>query len=377
VGDGVTDDTAAVQAALYDRGAYFPPGDYIVSNPLYIPRSDVAGFGGTNLIGLTGNPNDVQIRSISGSWTGGAHGIVERAPAVGAVGDITRRWWNHWVEISGVTITAPVVDDGKCVWFEQTQAESVADPTLERVVIRMRNLRLVGYNAYHKALVQFDGNVWNSLFEDIWADPAIVTPTYDTVAFKFKAGAVGLDNLGGYHSKFSRILANAIYGGNCALVTGKLSGCTLENCFVGGCAVDPCISLTNSTKTTFVNCGTEGGLSAGGAAVLLTSCNNVVLQDCGVGLPSAGPAAGDCVSLVGCVNCSVEGLPLYTGNPSLTTLGAAGIKRLRLDANCHNNSANISACSTDTLADVYADAGTNNSCRLYNVDSGVVSLKQT
>ena len=59
VGDGTTDDTAALQRAINDNTGkrsliYFPNGTYLVSAPLTIPLNDTEGhtlYGFTNLQG--------------------------------------------------------------------------------------------------------------------------------------------------------------------------------------------------------------------------------------------------------------------------------------------------------------------------------------
>src|SRR6185437_7942329 len=73
-GDGTTDDTAAVQAAINAAGptggtVYFPPGDYLISAPLvWDKRSAVADVHAPSILG-SGSGGDPSATSVQGGVT--------------------------------------------------------------------------------------------------------------------------------------------------------------------------------------------------------------------------------------------------------------------------------------------------------------------
>ena len=106
VGDGVTDDTVAIQAAL-DAGQYgtvtIPAGEYLITDTLYVPK-------GTNFIG----------QGSSDAWSGRVAGTLIKTSGAGTpriwtdIGEVTRPFDATWYNLNDSPITVAIVTLGDC-----------------------------------------------------------------------------------------------------------------------------------------------------------------------------------------------------------------------------------------------------------------------
>jgi hypothetical protein len=106
IGDGVSDDTLAIQKAL-DGNQYgtvnISAGEYLITDTLYVPK-------GTNFIGL----------GSSDAWSGRVAGVLIKTSGAGTariwtdIGEVTRPFDSTWYDLNDSPITVAIVTLGDC-----------------------------------------------------------------------------------------------------------------------------------------------------------------------------------------------------------------------------------------------------------------------
>jgi hypothetical protein len=267
-GDGTTDDTAAIQAAINaakvaatNRGAvvYLPPGAYLVSSPLILPRT---GTTPANVVTLRGASVRTAYLLGGGSFPTGRAVIEWEAT--------TSRTWHQ--EITDLMIRPPLVAGCRAVHYKKNAGgTTLADFNNERMQITMRDVLIEGNNGYHTSLIKLEGQVFFSSFERVYGDnaPSSLIGSYqpitdvDTLLFEFESGlfggAVSDDITGLSYSTIRNCVAGSIRrGGRGALIKGRAKSSQIQNCWVDGTRYDNGVYLLNSFSSSVTAVNNEG-----------------------------------------------------------------------------------------------------------------------
>lgn len=270
-GDGSTDDitaitaavTAAKTAGVLGRGAcvFFPAGDYIISNPIILPRT---GSTPANVVTVRGAAcRSVSIRGNGSVPTGRA--LIEWDAT-------TSRAWHQ--EITDLTLALPNVAGVRGIHYKKNAAgTTLTDFNNERCQIILRDLLIEGNNGYHTSLIKLEGQVFYSKFERVFGDCqrsgllgatayAPVTD-YDTATFEFDSNTYGdpvsSDIVGVSYSSFERCGAGSLRrGGRGVLIRGKIKATSITDGWCDGGRYDAGIDLINSFNVHVKNCNNEG-----------------------------------------------------------------------------------------------------------------------
>lgn len=292
VGNGVTDDTTAIQTAINaasGRGAgelggvvYFPSGTYLISSPLILPRTG-DGTGAVHLVGESSRW--AMIKGSSAFPTGRA--LIEWEA-------VAARAWNQ--RIAHLRFFQPDVAQVRAVHYDMVNVSTLdANINNERLQIVMEDVSVRSNNDYHDATFVFEGSVWYSRFNRVIGEPnygADATKSvYDTTLFQFDSALnSGVTNpvsagdfVGLSYSPITNCHSMLRRGGNSRLVQGRLYNVTIEECWADGGRFGPALDIINSVNVRLTRVATEGKSQA--ASFRFTNCQYVTLDDFGVGFP--------------------------------------------------------------------------------------------
>lgn len=298
VGDGIADDTAAIQAAIdAAKAAGFTgrlgatvllvPGVYRISSPLIIPRTGVSPTGVVHIRGLNSRTTVIEGMSTFPA----SKGLIEWQV-------LTDRALHQ--RIQGLTLRLPNVLGVKAIWYKRngpSPATVYDDYTNERLHIHLEDLVLEASNRYHETLIHLEGSVFNSSFIDVYGDPSptdsgfVYNAPYDTLLLRGDVdynGAVPLsmnDSPGFFKCYFRNVHGMNRRGGYCRTVRGRFYRSIWEGGFDnGGRQTSVGFDIVNSTASRFDTIAAEG---QGETQIQLTRCHQVTLTDVGLGTPDA------------------------------------------------------------------------------------------
>lgn len=363
VGDGVTDDTAAIQNLVRQSPMilYFPPGTYYITAPIVLPRTDSGAKGASWLVGA--GPQRAVLWA-DDTFDGDAM-VVWEAASTGRT-----RAWNQ--RISGLGFRMPLVDGVGAIYYTHTLEGSDEDPTPEKWQGVIEDCEFLGLNQYHPWCIYLKSNVHSSRFDDLSNDPGQGTLNYVTYLMKTDKGDASLiDGHGIHYSSCRNWVSTPRRGGYSAMFTGRMVTTTVNGWLSGvGSWEDPQWDLGFSASVDITGGGTEGLSET--AQILLTSCFRVNFRATQLGTPGEGPdeeVPGTGVSMVTCTSCSFEGAPLTTGNPAWNTLSAL---KVSMAADCLDCRVDVDLAATDTYANCIEDLGTECSVRVRTVGGAIV-----
>lgn len=359
LGDMSNDDTAEIQACIDAAEAagianrnggvvFFPPGEYMISDPLVLPRSGATPDGWVRVRGA--GVAFTNIRG-TGSWASG-EALIEWE-AVDA-----RAWYN---EISNLKLWPPPVDGTMAVHYEPTDKTDEESTFGEYLVIHMENVDIYVDNQYHEVAIWLEGNVRNSTFRDIGMDPGLANRVYDTLLFRFSeavadnAPAWG-DVRGVNYSTFERIYAGERRGGYSRVFEGRFGGVTANTvtCNGGYESASFCYQFIESTNSTFTNIFLEG---YGETQIRLEDCENLTFNNIILGTPNdQGDGVNDGLELIDSSRNLFISRPSRAGQASFN---ASGVKAIVLDADSDQNTF-LKWQLADEFANEVTDAGDDN-----------------
>jgi len=337
VGNGVADDTVAIQAAIdaasshgvrvRDSGGtdrftdadrlggvvYFSCGRYMISRPLVLPRSGAYTAHGIALVG--GNPNSTTIAALPRFPRD--RGLIEWEPVA--------------TRVSGQRIIGLGLDvantGARCIWFQPRDKTDWAHVDAESLYgIHLRDLVLFGNNTTTPVLIKIEGRMDYSRIEDVIADCVRGTaPVHSTVVLQFDSDLLGappwarlLDypgfNFGTIHS-----VRQGMQGGYNTMIDGRLSHSTISHVHHGVGALNraPGVHLRNGGLLTLVEWDFEG--NAEDPELWIDNCTEVAGLHIQVSPTERGPGCGIRVTNSSFVR--ITGHAAITGYASFSQFG--------------------------------------------------------
>jgi hypothetical protein len=370
-GNGTTDDTAAIQAAIdaaeligpaSRTGAvvYFPPGAYLISNPLVLPRTTVTP---TTVVHLRGE-NIRSCRIVGAATFPTNRGMVEWDV-------VTQRAWHQ--SIKDLTFVLPSVLGTMAIYYLPTDVSTSEAMRTETLQIDLSNLLLEGANEYHTRLIYLRGNLKLCKISGIYGDCSVTNHAFDTRVIETDIddfGNEGADGAGFFNSQLSDMVGNLRRGGRHQVLRCRALNTTFQNMFGDGCRSAPSFDFYDCIMCTFNNLATEG---RGDQPVFrFTSCINNIVTNIGVATPNDdGAGIGNGIELISSTNNTFINRWARNGQQSFNQLG---VKFLTLDSNSHRNTFRNFMLTTDNGIDPtleFTNSGLDNEIEYYRVTGGV------
>jgi hypothetical protein len=335
-GDGATDDTTAIQNAInaakvqaQNRGGtvYFPPGDYLISAPLVLPRT-----GGTpvNVVHLEG----------AGRWQSSIHGMGS-FPTNRALIEWSASASRAWEQsIKGLTLWLPFVANTRAIHFKLTNNTTYAAMDAERYQLDLEDIFILSHNDYHPVCILLEGICNYCSFRRIFNDPGLGSGTYDTLLMQTDYqinGAPpisGSDGPGLFNVDLAQLYSEVRRGGLARVFDGRMVQCHVYTCFGTGAKHGSSFAFRNSVMTHMDGLFTEG--QGEKPIYLFDHCAFMEFYNIGIGTPDAvgGNGVGNGMELVDCTDCKFDGRWNDANKPAFSP---QGVKVITIDAASKRN----------------------------------------
>ncbi len=375
-GDGTTDDTTAIQAAITAAaanngtvswsgggGVYFPAGRYVVSAPLTIPRTDRP-----SLI-LDAGPLVLRGDGFASSLLLAAATFPDNRAVIEWESSEKMSLWNG---IHDLAIRIPYMAGKSGIWavhFDLVGAPAtLTDLYKQRFMLETRNVVVYGDNRTAAGGFKLEGNVYMGRFVNTGLDLEIdstANMTRDSILFKFDDGTINeawSDQNGCSTCYFEDIHVGRDRGLGGQLITGSLYQSTIMRAvaiapnYVAGAAY---LDLKKSFNTRLINMQFEGYPTGAtpptSPMILVTDSWNVDFENLALGCPP-NVNGKDGVSFVNTSASSVRFAAHETGWCGWQYYGSK--KKMLLDVNSRHNT--IWIPSAGPIASEISDLGTDN-----------------
>jgi len=337
VGDGVADDTAAIQAAITaasshgvrvrDSGGtdaytdadrlggvvYFAAGRYMISRPLVMPRS--GAYTAHTITMLGANPYSTTVAALPRFPAG--RGLIEWEP-------VAKR-------VTGQRILSLGLDANNtsalCIWFQPTNKSDWAHIDAESMYgIHLRDLVLYGNNTTTRVLIKIEGRIDYSRIERVIADCVRGSaPVHSTVVLQFDSDLLGappwarLLDYPGFNFGTIDDVRQGMQGGYNTMIDGRLSHSTVSHVHHGVGALNsaPGVHLRNGGLLTLVEWDFEG--NAEDPELWIDNCTEVAALHIQVSPTERGPGCGIRVTNSSFVR--ITGRAAITGYASFSQFG--------------------------------------------------------
>jgi hypothetical protein len=334
-GDGITNDWAAIQATINAAkvaGAeglpggtvFFPPGEYGLSAPLVLPRTEATPKHVVQILGS--GPRTTRLRGLSNFPTNRA--MIEWDNT------LSTQAWDQ--SIRGIGFLLPNVAGAMAIHYQPNNKSTGAACLAETLSITLEDLLIEGSNQYHQRFIYLEGNVKGSSFIRITGDPTQGTPAHDTALFEFDTadyGAEGDDSAGGTFCSFQAINAMLRRGGYSTVLKGRLLRSSMVDIHGQEARAAATLELDHSSSVTILNYSNEGGGSQ--PQLKISNSSDLHFVSLGIGTPvDKGLGVGNGVELVNVRDSRFAGVWRRTGNPSFSSFGR---RMLTIDAACKRN----------------------------------------
>jgi hypothetical protein len=355
LGDGITDDTAAIQAAIdaakvigsagiQGTPVSFPCGNYLISSPLILPRT---GLTPTNIVHLVG----VSLRCAR--ITGGPTFPTNRALVEWEV-SATRAWHQS---ISNLTFKLPSVTGTMAINYKPTLKSTQAEILFELLQIDLEDILVEGDNEFHDTFIYLEGNIKFSTVNRLYCDPGAGGAwNFDTICLKTDTADFSTFDASGFHSSsLTNIYSSIRRGGFSQLFQGRLVGSEFDVSFCDGNRNAICYEFINSIDFSFTNWQTEGRGEK--PQVKCTNCEYPVFRGFSLGTPNdAGSGVGNGLELVNTTDGTFQDRLSRVGTPAFS---ASAVKLITADANStHNRFLNIGVIGA--FSTEITDSGSDN-----------------
>lgn len=344
-GDGVMDDTAAIQAAItaaktigvavrdsggtdtyidHDRVGgviYFPPGRYMVSAPIVLPRSGSYVAWPLTLCGVS-------------QYTCTIAAMAAFPPNRGLI-----EWDAVAKRVSGQTITRLGLDcnntNARCIWFTPTnKATWVAIDAESMYEMTFSDLVCFANNTTTQVLIKIEGRIDYSRITNIKADCVLgVTPTYSTVLLQLDSDLLGtpayarLLDYPGFNFGSIDGLRQGLQGGKNTMLDGRVSHSTIAHIHhgIGSLSTAPGVHLKNGGLLVLTEWDFEG--NAEDPELWIENCTEVFAVHI-----QASPTEGGAGTGIKITNSSFIRIIGHGAIAGYTSFHATGGKMIRMDA---------------------------------------------
>ena len=335
----------------------FPRGDFLIDNPIILPRSSTIP---RYIINIAGE-GLLQTRFVqSGAFPSG------RAAFEWEDGNEPV----NFQELSGFTVKLANKHDVKAIHYAQplkSTLQEMLDNTFRDFILK--DIYVLGSCEYHSELIKLEGNVKYGKIDNITADCTPKNWAQDPIILRFDFDEFPNDDGSGIHySSISNIYGALRRGGFHQILKGRFHRCdlqTLHNTNGNRGAVS--YEFINSDTVTGSEWINEG---KGGKQYLFNNCKGFQINGIGFGTPSdQGSGFGDGVTFSSCRNFNIKGQSRRSGNPTFSSLG---VKMMVIDSNCHSVNFSDFDVNTSLSSEVQIDAAHNNGCggTAYNISAG-------
>ena len=358
-GDGIADDTVAIQTAIDFAKTmgndgfttpprlagivFFPPGTYLISSPLILPR---------------GGATPIQIVQLKGAHIRSSRIVASNSfPTNRAMIEwevLAARAWHQRIE--DLTFWLPDVTGVMAINYKPTLKSTNAEILAETLQIDLRNLLVEGDNEFHSTLIYLEGNVKLSTIENIYCDPKIGTFAFDTLCLKTDTSLLGGDSsVDGNGLNFSHVrglYAGVRRGGRARVFDGRLNHSTFFQTVCGvGTRSASCYNFVNSYNSHIDTMFNEGRGEQpqirveGGRFLRFTNFDLGTPVDDGAGV-------GNGLELIDTDDSTFETRSTTSSKPSFTSVDAS-IRVLTVDVNSERNFIRMSvSASASPLAEI-------------------------
>ena len=336
VGDGVTDDTVAIQAAIdaakivgfasiQGTPVSFPCGKYLISSPLVLPRT---GLTPTNVVHLLGaSLRCVRIQGDTATFP------TNRALVEWEV-SATRAWHQS---IKNITFNLPDVTGTMAINYKPTDKSTGNAIRAEALQIDLWDILVENKNEFHDTSIYLEGNIKLSSIKRIYCDPGPgLSFVSDTLCLKVDTDDFGGegDSSGFNLSSVEGIYAGIRRGGRALVFEGRLSRTTFRDSANGvGGRNGISYNFINCIASTIENIANEGGGEK--PQIKFDSCDYLTVINFGLGSPvDGGSGVGNGMELVDTDDSRFISRRARSGSPLFS---ASGVKVLTVDANSERN----------------------------------------
>lgn len=357
IGNGIVDDTTAIQNAINAASAltanggvvFFPDGNYLISNPLILPRSGVTPVNTVKLMGA----------GMTQTRITGSNSFPENRALIEWSSTVTRAWFQS---ITNMSFFVPNVAGVMAIHYEITDKSSIASVSSEWMQIELNNIRFLGNNQYCERFVYLEGGQRFSTFTNLYGDPSLNANGYNTILLEFETTPPddfirSADAHGLFMSKIENCHTTIIRGGKSALLKGRFLSTEINRCFCDGGSGTPCFDFVDSSMVNLTNVATEGRNEQ--PQYRFTNCDFFKVENISIGTPDNyyDSGLGNGLELINCNDMKFDMRWITTGKPSFSSKGT---KVVTIDANCKRcNFTNWGIRSSGTPADEFTVLGGN------------------
>ena len=323
------DDLAAIQAAVNaarDSGlaaqsggvVLIPPGRWLVSQPIVLPRNGAVGDNVVHLVGV--NPRACLIEGMASFPANRA--LVEWEAS-------TSRVWHG--RIAGLNLRCPPVAGTKAIWHKSNRAggmgagATITDVMNEWFQCDMEDLILEGTNQYNEVLIDLEVGNRCAVMRNIIGDPARVVQTYNTLLLRVPSQynntnpGHGEDSIGIGLCTLSHVYPMVRRGGWVRTFEGRMYGTTWDTAFDNGPRPGSGgygYNFRNSFQCTLRSLMSEGG--GGVSQFLFNNCRDFVCENF---IAPVGAASGETAWSAGRTGivAGTRVIPTRIANPALAT----------------------------------------------------------
>jgi pectate lyase-like protein len=335
VGDGATDCTTAIQAAIdaaKDGGSaglpggtvLLPPGEWAISAPLVLPRTTASPTHVVHLVGA--GIRCTRLKGLAASFPTG-RALIEWDTTAAAC---------YHQKIANMNLLLPNVASVMAINYKPTDKSNLTAALAQTLQIDLHDLLIEGSDQYHQRLIYLEGRVFASSFQRLYSDNGYDTPTYDTILLETDTsdyGTPGDDGQGLSFCHLEKLHSMLRRGGFSVAFKGRLWRSYMVDVHGEQARSLPTMELINPVASTIDNYVNEGGGSA--PQLKISHGSSLIFRNLGIGNPyNFGLGVGNGIELVDVRDSVFETMWRKAGNASFYSFG---VKYLVLDADCKRN----------------------------------------
>ena len=195
----------------------FPRGDFLLDNPVILPRSSAIPRYIVNILGQ----GLLQTRFIQSNLFPQGRAAFEWEDGSGPV---------NFQELGGFTVKLANTPGVKAIYYEQplkSTLQELLDNTFRN--FKLKDIYVLGSCEYHSELIKFEGNAKYGKIDNITADCTLVNWAQDPIILSFDYEEFPNDDGSGLHySSVSNIYGALRRGGFHKVVKGRFHRCDMQ-----------------------------------------------------------------------------------------------------------------------------------------------------